>query len=119
MENESNKMTAVQWLLDEMKIARILCDDSNMEMDIFHTLDVLIKKGEQAQQIEKQQMWEYINKNYCIGPKSLEFHRLEFEQYYAEKYGKKTFLDLVSDEESQVHEVVKKLKENKIQGGNK
>ena len=40
------------------------------------------------------------------------------EQYYAEKYGK-IFIDLVSDEESQVHEVVNKLKNKKIQGGNK
>jgi hypothetical protein len=34
-------------------------------------------------------------------------------EYYAEKYGK-TFIDLVSDEESKVHEVVRKLKEKKI-----
>jgi hypothetical protein len=38
--------------------------------------------------MEKEKMWEYIKKNYCIGPNSLEFHRLEFEQYYNETYKK-------------------------------
>jgi hypothetical protein len=117
MENESNKQqTAVQWLLDEIKIARILCDDSNIEMDIFHTLDVLIKKGEQALQMEKEQMCKFVYKchnHYKVNG------GFKIEEYCEEKYGKKTFLDLVSDEKSQVHEVVKKLKENKIQGGNK
>jgi hypothetical protein len=41
----------------------------------------------QLLEMEKEQMWEYIKKNYCIGHKSLEFHRLEFEQYYNETYG--------------------------------
>jgi hypothetical protein len=43
---------------------------------------------EKAREMEKEQMWEYIKKNYCIGHKSLEFHRLEFEQYYNETYKK-------------------------------
>jgi hypothetical protein len=34
-----------------------------------------------------------------------------FKNIVNETYGKKTFIDLVSDEESQVHEVVRKLKE--------
>jgi hypothetical protein len=42
---------------------------------------------EMFKEMEKEQMWEYIKKNYCIGPKSLEFHRLEFENYYNETYG--------------------------------
>lgn len=41
----------------------------------------------QAKEMEKQQMWEYIKNNYCIGYRSLEFHRLEFEHYYNETYG--------------------------------
>jgi hypothetical protein len=36
--------------------------------------------------MEKEQMWEYIKKNYCIGHKSLEFHRLEFDKYYNKTY---------------------------------
>ena len=42
---------------------------------------------EQAKEMEKEQMWEYIKKNYCIGHRSLEFHLLEFEQYFEETYG--------------------------------
>jgi hypothetical protein len=42
-------------LSNEIKAARKLCDDLNMEMDIFHTLDVLIKISEQAKEMEKQQ----------------------------------------------------------------
>ena len=41
-----------------------------------------------AKEMEKEQMWEYIKKNYCIGHKSLEFHRLEFEKYYNQTYKK-------------------------------
>ena len=47
----------------------------------------LIKADEQAKEMEKQQMWEYIKNNYCIGHRSLEFHRLEFEEYFEETYG--------------------------------
>jgi hypothetical protein len=49
------KQTAVEWLVNEIKVARKLCDDSSMEMDIWHTLDVLIAKEEQAKEMEKQQ----------------------------------------------------------------
>jgi hypothetical protein len=117
MENESNKQTAVEWLLDEIKIARILCDDSTMEMDIFHTLDVLIKKGEQALQMGKEQIIDAISAGYRDGILYANGEQWVYEsseQYYAETYGKKTFLDLVSDEESKVHEVVRKLKEKRI-----
>jgi hypothetical protein len=48
-----------------------------------------IPMQEQAKEMEKEQMWEYIKKIYCIGDKSLEFHRLEFEQYYNETYKNK------------------------------
>jgi hypothetical protein len=46
---------------------------------------IIIKK---AKEMEKQQMWEYIKTNYVIGENSLLFHKQEFEQYYAETYGK-------------------------------
>jgi hypothetical protein len=42
----------------------------------------MVEAYNQAKEMEKQQMFEYIKNNYCIGNKSLEFHRLEFEQYY-------------------------------------
>jgi hypothetical protein len=50
------KKTAVEWLIDEIKFARNLCDDPSAEMDIWHTLDVLIAKGEEAKDMEKEQI---------------------------------------------------------------
>jgi hypothetical protein len=91
MENELNKkQTAVQWLLNQISI-------NGFKQDI-----------EQALQMDKEQKkdaWE-------DGVRSDNGFFGTFEQYYAETYGK-TFLDLVSDEESKVHEVVRKLKEKK------
>jgi hypothetical protein len=51
----NNKQTAVEWLIEKIKEARRMCDDSSMEMDIWHTLDVLIETGKQAKEMEKQQ----------------------------------------------------------------
>ena len=53
------KKTAVEWLIDEIKFARNLCDDPSAEMDIWHTLDVLIAKGEEAKEMEKEQMIDW------------------------------------------------------------
>ena len=53
------KKTAVEWLIDEIKFARNLCDDPSAEMDIWHTLDVLIAKGEEAKDMEKEQMIDW------------------------------------------------------------
>jgi hypothetical protein len=66
-----SKQTAVEYL-------EKICYDRgyNLMSDYFN----------QAKEMEKEQMWGYIKKNYCIGPNSLEFHRLEFEQYYNETY---------------------------------
>ena len=43
---------------------------------------------QQAKAMHKEEMFEYIKQKYCIGQMSLEFHTLEFEQYYNEHYGK-------------------------------
>ena len=76
-----NKQTAVQWQLDQLSSENLLSiftyDQATRIMEIV----------EEAKEMEKEQMWEYIKKNYCIGPKSLEFHKLEFEQYYKQTYG--------------------------------
>jgi hypothetical protein len=100
MEKELDKMTAVEWLVEKLQESGIPLMTDEFEM---------IK---QAKQMEKEQI---IN---AVDGFPLNNRNLEGEQYYAITYGK-TFLDLVSDEESKVHEVVKKLKEKKIQGGNK
>jgi len=69
-----SKQTAVDWLIEEMHK---------------NIVWIPISYAKQAKEMEKEQMWEYIKKIYCIGDKSLEFHRLEFEQYYNETYKNK------------------------------
>ena len=54
-------MTAVEWYIKKIKEARQMCDDASMGMDIWHTLDVLIGKGEQAKEMEKEQMIEFAS----------------------------------------------------------
>ncbi len=99
MENELDKMTAVQWL-----IHNIVEDQTIKAKSMSEWIDIF----KQAKEMEKQQI---IN---AVDGFPLNNRNLEGEQYYAETYGKKTFLDLVSDEESKVHEVVRKLKEKRI-----
>ena len=66
--------TAVQWLVDELEMCHVFHDIKNT--DAYQT----------AKQIEKQQMFEYIEKHYVIGDNSLKFHQEQFEQYYTENY---------------------------------
>jgi hypothetical protein len=68
-----SKQTAVEWLIEEMHK---------------NIVWIPVPMQEKAKEMEKEQMWDYIKKIYCIGHKSLEFHRLEFEQYYNEIYKK-------------------------------
>ena len=77
------KKTAVDWLIDEIKFARHLCDDPNLEMDIWHTLDVLIAKGEEAKEIEKQQIMDaYIE----ASPNLEDIIKEASEEYYNETF---------------------------------
>jgi hypothetical protein len=104
MENESNKQTAVDFIFSQLP-------------DEYTTTRQGFEVYKQAKEMEKDQ----IENAYEIGFADAwddaryddEPTYIGAEQYYNEKYGK-TFLDLVSDEESQVHEVVRKLKEKKI-----
>ena len=107
MEKESNKMTAVQWLVKH------LSERGYIQAPSFgHS--IIDKAIKQAKQMEKEQ----IEDAYADGvDDEYEYHinnepRKNTEEYYLKKYGK-TFLDIVSHEESQVHEVVRKLKEKK------
>ena len=77
----NKQQTAVEWQLDQLSSENLL---SNFTYDQATRIMEII---EESKEIHKEQMWEYIKKNYCIGPKSLEFHRLEFEKYYNETYG--------------------------------
>ena len=54
--------TPMQLLIDEMKLAREFCDDPKMEMDIWHTLDVLIAKGEVLIEKEKEVMCKFAER---------------------------------------------------------
>jgi hypothetical protein len=78
-----NKQTSVDFLIEEFSAIFGKVNFTAMQ-------GLLMKDAvEKAKEMEKEQMWEYIKKNYCIGHKSLEFHRLEFEQYYNETYKNK------------------------------
>ena len=66
-------MTAVEWLIEELK-------------KVHHPTEAMIMY---AKKLEKQQMFDYIKKNYVNGEHSLKFHKEEFEQYYNETYGSK------------------------------
>ena len=98
----SNKQTAVQWLIEQVECRGL-------------TTKELRENFKQAKQMENDQIidaWDsaiqaHEDRGHVLA-KSWE----DFEEYYAETYGK-TFIDLVSDEESKVHEVVRKLKKNK------
>jgi hypothetical protein len=85
MEAMNNKQqTAVEWYAGRQHDLEGLRDFG--AISIVEYYEELTKAVQQAKEMEKQQMWEYIKKNYCIGHRSLEFHRLEFEQYYNETY---------------------------------
>ncbi len=77
------QQTSVEWLINEIKIARKLCDDLSMEMDIWHTLDVLIAKEEQAKQMEKEQI---INA-YIDGYSATDYNA-DLDEYYNKTFKK-------------------------------
>jgi hypothetical protein len=88
------QQTAVDWYISKIKEARNLCYDASMEMDIGHTLEVLIKKGEQAKEMEKEQIvntWsEATAPQHEIGLADASYVIAQIkkaEQYYNETYG--------------------------------
>jgi hypothetical protein len=81
---EMEKQTAVEWLDNELWALKLKLRGGEISLDFY--FEQKIKLINQAIEMEKEQMLEYIKKNYCIGHKSLEFHRLEFEEYYNETY---------------------------------
>jgi hypothetical protein len=84
------KHTAVEWLVNEIKFARNLCDDPSAEMDIWHTLDVLIAKGEEAKAMEKEQMDKVAEDWWNEGASYIHDGRRKYESfqhYYLEIYG--------------------------------
>jgi predicted secreted protein len=63
-EKTEKQLTAVEWYIKKIKEARQMCDDASMGMDIWHTLDVLIGKGEQAKEMEKEQIMNAWNNGF-------------------------------------------------------
>ena len=84
-ENMTNNKLAVEWLAKSY--VDLLTKLNNEEISLKEFEIQYIELLEKAKEMEKEQMWEYIKKNYCIGHRSLEFHRLEFEKYFEETYG--------------------------------
>ena len=80
-------MTAVQWYIKKIKEAKQMCDDTSMEMDIWHTLDVLIEKGEQAKEMEKQQIIDAYDAGLFDGTMDDVNDRM-YKQYYNETFNK-------------------------------
>ena len=102
------KQTAVEWLYKNLK--------SHFKHD-GDLLEVVQMSFEQAKEMEKEQMVNFTD-NYvdnCVIPnENMAIPTImDMPNYYSKKYGK-PFIDLVSDEESKVHEVVRKLKEKRI-----
>ena len=122
MENESNKQqTAVQWFIEQLEQKGVAYENvSFRKIQISIDVSDYLELKRQAKQMDKKQRLQDMILMQCIkvvdiyGDVTFMFNPME---YFEEKYGK-TFIDLVSDEESQVHEVVRKLKE-KLKEGNK
>lgn len=68
------KQSSVEWLFVELW---------NTPKDKFQWQSIF----EQAKAMHKEEMFEYIKQKYCIGQMSMEFHKLEFEQYYNKTFG--------------------------------
>ena len=75
----NKKQSSIEWLVDQL--------DNFLEL-YPSEWEKIIEIKEKAKAMHKEEMFEYIKQKYCIGQMSLEFHTLEFEQYYNEHYGK-------------------------------
>jgi hypothetical protein len=108
---ENKQQTAVGYYSN--KIGRLTSDLVTGKITGKQFVMLEIKLLDTAKKMDREQRLQDMSKMQIISDVSFDGD-VEFMfkpiEYYAEKYGK-TFLDLVSDEESKVHEVVRKLKE--------
>ena len=118
MENESNKQTAVQWFIEQLEQKGDAWENVSIrKIQISIDVSDYLELKRQAKQMERYQQadtWDNSLLNLDVRGGNISRAWEDFDEYYAEKYGKKTFIDLVSDEESKVHEVVRKLKGKRI-----
>ena len=70
-----SEQSSVQWLFQQLW---------DTPKDKFEWQSIFLM----AHQMHQEEMFEYIKQKYCIGQMSLEFHTLEFEQYYNETFNK-------------------------------
>ena len=77
-------MTAVEWY--QKAIFEMLKHKENLSDEMF--LQNMLNVHLRAKEMEKQQMFDYIKKNYVNGENSLKFHQEEFEKYYNETFNK-------------------------------
>jgi hypothetical protein len=70
------KQTAVEWLEEKLI-------DAGLQFTKGEALEI-----EQAKEMEKQQMFGYVEHSYITRTKELEIHKYLFEQYYNEKFNK-------------------------------
>ena len=80
MENQ----TAVEWQFEQL--FNSFEKFNNGEYTFNEYLKRNLEIREQAKEMEKQHMWEYIKTNYVNGENSLSFHKKEFEKYYNETF---------------------------------
>lgn len=104
--------SSIEWLIAEFKTLSMLhikgkIDDVQVSKRKFEILD-------QAKAMHRQEIIDSISAGWDYNERGMV--RWMGEQYYQETFGKKTFLDLVSDKVSPVHEVIKKAKAKKALG---
>lgn len=79
------KQSSVEWYANASH--ELIVKKSNGEITEREFLTMHHNLFYDAEAMHKEEMFEYIKQKYCIGRMSLEFHTLEFEQYYNETFG--------------------------------
>ena len=104
--------TAMQQLINE--VVEHLTYDDDLTEDSRIALETIRLRCLGKLEMEKQQMFDYIKKNYVNGEHSLKFHKEEFEQYYNETYGSKGSDDHIVDTNEMIQdkEKIKTAKDN-------
>jgi hypothetical protein len=82
----NKQQTAMEWYISKIKEARNFCDDPSMEMDIRHTLEVLIKKGKQAKEMGEEQMIDFAYKALMEADSTVNRY-VDVDELYNETYG--------------------------------
>ena len=74
--------TVIEWY--KKATFEMLKHKENLSDEMF--LQNMLNVHLRAKEMEKQQMFDYIKKNYVNGENSLKFHQEEFEKYYNETF---------------------------------